>query len=1626
MSEPRTSLLSRPGSAWRKRLALILIAALFLPSFGFVALPSRAAPGNLALNRPVAVSSSEDAVVYPAAAAVDGSSTTRWASAFSDPQWIQIDLGSSQAIGRVVLSWEGAYGRAYQIQTSATGSTWTTIYSTTTGDGGVDDFAASGTGRYIRLYGTGRGTGYGYSLWEFEVYAPGGPTATPTRTSTPIATVPPGCGTTNVARGKTATASSALTGGAPALAVDGDAGTRWESAYSDPQWLQIDLGASASICRVRLSWEGAYASAYQIQTSPNGSTWTTVATTTGGDGGVDDLFVSGSGRYIRVYGTARGTGYGYSLWEVEVYTPGTSATPTTTATPTRTGTPTATVPSGTVQVPIRIPYVEYLEIGLSPADQGNTSLVKTQNAAQTATVSYPSGTALTLRVNYMVSGAGQSAIFSAVDQSGATRTGNPLTITVYPGLAVDVVLVNNTPTPTPNLGVNLALNKPATASSSQAGLPPGAAVDGDAGTRWGSEWSDPQWLQVDLGSVQPIRRVLLRWEGAYARSYQIQTSNDATTWSTIGSTTTGDGGTDELSVNGSGRYIRVYGTVRGSAYGYSLWEFEVYSSAGAPTATPLPTAPPTATPTATPAPAFGLLAPAGGSMIINTRRPTLSWQALAGTARYEVWMNITRSDYDFTAPGSLLERYSKLAEVTGTSYTLASDLPDRWTYKWYVVAIDGAGQARRSNTLDFGLYLPALENVSDGIGIVNGARDLNKDGAIQPYEDWRLPVETRVNDLLSRMSVQEKAYQMFYNAQVYPLSGWHFGPAQPRDLYNAQLATAGTRLGIPLVSTGDTIHGYQTSFPVQSALAASRNFNMAYRVADMQRREQLPVGYRGTLGPLAEVDTKVLYPRFQEGNGENAEIAAAMMRAMIAGFQAGPELNPASVLVTTKHWPGEGAGGEAGITFDGISINYHMIPWRAAFEAGSGGVMPGYAGSSFLDPGGPGAGDSKPIIDYLRINMGYDGLVTTDWLPSGNWVRAANAGSDVMGGADPGVAGFDMNTFINGVPQSRIDQAVRRILRVKFKLGIFENPYGDPVGGPSAFHTPANVELVTQAAREAMTLLKNTGVLPLRLAPGDNLIVAGPRATDGASCCIWTSYFHTDYGSQTMFQAIQQRAQQAGVNVYQDSAPNPKAAVVIVGEASYTHGTNWNKDQPYLPPEQLSIVQNLKTQNIPVVVVYVMPRPYVITWESQNVDAIVVAYRSGEGGAPALAQLLFGDYEPSGRLPFQLPRDMSQVGTDVESNQLERWDLPYDLGATEAQRQDIRNKIAAGQPVPTTYGNPLYPFGAGIQGFGLTDSSPPAAFGLTAPASGATVQNTLPTFSWQASSDAQTGIKLYQVWLDGQKVAEVKTNQYTLAGRRLASGTHSWSVVAVNWAGGETRSPTSSFTFQDTAAPNVFDLVAPAAGATLTGGTQELAWEASFDPGAGLDRYELWLDGANVASIPSAGSPPVASNLAQNKPVTTSSAQTGVFAPAMAVDGNPTTRWESAYGDPQWFQIDLGQPMAITRVVLRWEAAYGSAYRVQVSNDGSTWSDIFSTAAGDGGVDDLAGLRGYGRYVRMYGTARATAYGYSLWEFEVYGAPVQIASRTGLAAGTHSWYVVAVDAFGNRRQSTSTRSFTIR
>jgi len=291
----------------RARLLLLLLTATLAVAGTVVGTLTADAAETLLSQGHLATASSGENAGTPASAAVDGNAGTRWSSAFSDPQWLQVDLGSPATVSRVVLQWEAAYATAFQIQVSTDGTTWTSIYSTTTGTGGTQSLTVTGTGRFVRMYGTARATAYGYSLWEFQVFGSLSGTG--------------GCGSANAAQGTLATASSSENAGTPAsAAVDGNAGTRWSSAFSDPQWLQVDLGTPQSICQVVLQWEAAYATAFQIQVSTDGTTWTSIYSTTTGTGGTQTLTVNGTGRFIRMYGTARATQYGYSLWEFVVHT----------------------------------------------------------------------------------------------------------------------------------------------------------------------------------------------------------------------------------------------------------------------------------------------------------------------------------------------------------------------------------------------------------------------------------------------------------------------------------------------------------------------------------------------------------------------------------------------------------------------------------------------------------------------------------------------------------------------------------------------------------------------------------------------------------------------------------------------------------------------------------------------------------------------------------------------------------------------------------------------------------------------------------------------------------------------------------------------------------------------------------------------------------------------------------------------------------------------------------------------------------------------------------------------------------------------------------------------------------
>jgi beta-glucosidase-like glycosyl hydrolase len=1042
-----------------------------------------------------------------------------------------------------------------------------------------------------------------------------------------------------------------------------------------------------------------------------------------------------------------------------------------------------------VPITIETPYVQYLALSLSPADtlekdrsykqadglvltaanSPGAVLLTVQNAAYTANFIYYEGVSLTLKVldfrgNYDVN-------FWALPKQGTdTIRGMPFIADVYRNMLIHVQLTEKIYTgnlpPTANAGSDQIIYAPA-----------GSATLNGAGS-------------ADIGG----QIVSYRWEQLSGPSEATVDAPDAAV-TQVGNLTLGDYRfrltvTDDSAVTSSDNVL-------------------------------VQVIPPEQVD-------FLLASPADSGMIIATRRPTLTWSACAGATKYEVYLNISRDDYEWYASGNLLDRYAKIGEATATAFTLQSDLPDRWTYKWYVIAATPQGQ-KFSNRRRFGLYIPTVEEEDDGVGIVNGCRDMNKNGTVEPFEDWRLTPEQRLEDIMNRLTRDEKIAQLFYGGNDAPYTdGFAFSYGVEGGMREVQRHAAQTRMGIPVGFFGDKVHGWKTIYPTQLGLAASRDPHLAYLCGNLHRLEQKGFGFTGTLAPLAEVDTKVLYPRFQEGNGENADEASAIVRAMICGMQGGPELNPHSMVTTVKHWPSQGAGGESALQYDAATIGYHLKPWVAAVEANAASVMPGYNTAPYLDPTGKGANSSKPIIDYLRNEIKFKGFVITDWLAANTAqsIESLSVGINVLGGAPSAPTDFD--ELLAAVEMEKIDESVRRVLDVKIRTGMFDNPYADAT---CVWTSEAHHAIVLDAARKSVTLLKNNGVLPLQPLEGNKIAVGGARAVwvneQGEHSqindpnVIWQSIYYDNPQAKTYLRAIADRAAQSGMEVenHTASAPNgganvpigdqTKVAVVVIGENAYTHGTEWEDKNPNIPEAQMQAMRRFKNAGLKVITVVILPRPYVLTEVVEISDAVMLVYRGGNGIAQATAECIFGDFSPSGKLPFQLPRSQDQLGTDNESNQLERWELPYDIGASETERTLIRSAMEQDLPIAPIYGNPLFQYGFGLC-YGCSETSnPPVAcdtcagnqpvekgnpigtFDLLSPPNDNAFSGNSAVFEWQTPTLDTAADLSYALYIDSLLFGEISETSCRIG--HLAKGNHTWHVRAI--AGAYSRTSSSVFRF---------------------------------------------------------------------------------------------------------------------------------------------------------------------------------------------------------------------------------------
>jgi len=598
----------------------------------------------------------------------------------------------------------------------------------------------------------------------------------------------------------------------------------------------------------------------------------------------------------------------------------------------------------------------------------------------------------------------------------------------------------------------------------------------------------------------------------------------------------------------------------------------------------------------------------------------------------------------------------------------------------------------RNNLSLLGKAAPTL--TQDGITF----RDLNKNGKLDPYEDPRLPIEERVEDLLKQMTLEEKAGMLFQtmmfinkdgtlreNMSIMPLPQAsdmiarrlmnHFNLLEgtdPRHLAEwhnrIQKLAEQTRLGIPITISTDPRHAFTqnpltsmtgggfSQFPEQTGLAATRDVDLVQQFGDIARQEYLAVGIRLALHPMADLATEPRWARSNGTFGEDAELSAAMTAAYIRGFQ-GETLGKDSVACMTKHFPGAGPqkdGEDAHFAYGreqvypGNNFDYHLKPFEAAFKAGTAQIMPYYGmpvGTSHEEVGF--SFNKSVVTDLLRGKYGFDGVVCTDWglltsmkilgyefMPARAWgvehlslaeraQKIIEAGADQFGGeACPEVV---IQLVREGkVSEERIDISVRRLLRDKFRLGLFNNPFVDVDAAERIIGQPEFRKAGELAQRKSIVMLKNDKqTLPLKSGLKIYVENIKPEAIK-------------PYGE------VVTDVSKADLAILRLNAPYE------VRKSSFIERLFHAGDLDFKEPEKTRILNILN--KVPTVVDIYLDRPAVIPEIAGKSTALLANFGASD---EAVLDIIFGKFAPQGKLPFELPSSMDAVRKQKE-------DMPHD------------------------------------------------------------------------------------------------------------------------------------------------------------------------------------------------------------------------------------------------------------------------------------------------------------------------------------------------------------------------------
>ena len=525
-----------------------------------------------------------------------------------------------------------------------------------------------------------------------------------------------------------------------------------------------------------------------------------------------------------------------------------------------------------------------------------------------------------------------------------------------------------------------------------------------------------------------------------------------------------------------------------------------------------------------------------------------------------------------------------------------------------------------------------------------------------------------------------------------------------------EIAVKETRLGIPLLFGYDVIHGFRTIFPINLGISASWDPELIRESARIAAREAAAAGLHWTYSPMCDISVEPRWGRISEGAGEDAFLGSAISRAMVYGYQGENLEDPMTIAACVKHFAAYGAP-QAGRDYNTVDMSerwlreFYLPPYKAAVDAGAQTVM---ASFNELD-GIPATANAHLLTEILRDEWGFDGFVVSDYtgimeminhgtsldLKDAS-VQALKAGND-MDMQSGGYSEYLKKAVEEGlVSQKTIDEAVRRVLTVKARLGLFEDPYRycDPEREKAETMTAENLATAKKLAEESCVLLKNDNDC-LPLAKGGRVAVIGPLAESADDLLgSWRGAGKVD-GVRSIKEAIADYAtvvyakgcelsgsDRSGFAQAVAAARGANAVVMVMGESCDWSGEAASRTSIRLPEIQTELLKAIVNTGKPVTLVLLSGRPMDISEESELVDAVLEAWFPGTMGAEAVASLLYGDAEPSGRLSVTFPRNLGQVPIYHYAKMTGR---PYVHPGVkyESRYLDCENE-------------PLYPFGYGL------------------------------------------------------------------------------------------------------------------------------------------------------------------------------------------------------------------------------------------------------------------------------------------------------------------------------------------